>query len=430
MRPSWTPAVICTAIVPPTHSAPRARHTTLTLVAVVATVGGAPATASTGRALDYLTARQQQDGAVTLRAGEEPAVRAAQTAWAALAAAAAGEDPGAWGNGTAIAAIGPRPDPSRTIAHARWIMAAAAARAITPTDRQAALADLTTAISDPAGTDAGARAWTTLAICALAPQWTPPSGVPGDGGLEALQRGDGGWGPALGASDVLTTSLAIQALRCRGAATTAPALVAARGWLRARQRRDGGFSWAPRAPTTATETGWAALAIAALGESPGSTPWRRRGGDPLRVLAGLQGPDGGVGDRVGGPADVLATAIAARAFAAAPLPGGVPPRGRRVEHGPQLVGRSPAPDTPAGPMVVVRYRDAPTGTGIDTASVRVWAHGQPVIVRGQVTALSLRIPREALGRLPATIAVQVSDRAGNTRRWQWRIAAPAGGQRI
>ncbi len=115
--------------------------------------------------------------------------------------------------------------------------------------------------------------------------------------LRREQEPDGSWFGRWGANYVYGTGAAVPALVAAGASTDDPAIRRAVRWLQAHQNDDGGWgedlrsyddpAWAGRGASTASQTGWALLALLAAGERSEAV---ERG---VGWLVATQLPDGG-----------------------------------------------------------------------------------------------------------------------------------------
>ena len=130
----------------------------------------------------------------------------------------------------------------------------------------------------------------SLSILALAAAKDP---IPGHaiGSLQDRQCSDGGFPRAacLLGSDVTSTSLVLEALTAAGVGPSDPVYGKARGYLATAQNADGGFGPGAGQATEAVPTATGLSAIAVMGESPESLPWRKSpNADPVLALLALQ----------------------------------------------------------------------------------------------------------------------------------------------
>lgn len=392
-----------------------------------ALLGGAPAAiAGSAAAVDHLSGvRNPATGAPSV-AGDTPVRVRAIAAWAAIAVAAAGEDPAAWRSGgrTLAGAIGRRPG-TGVVPVARWILAAHASRRLTARDGAAARAAFAAATRPDGGIGAGDldTAWALLALAVTGGD-AAPRAVPALAALRARQRPDGGWASGRDpVSDTAATAAAVQALTAWDEPRTGPALSRARAWLLAARRPDGGFAGLASGRSTAIGTAWAALAVWAMGESPRARPWARGGRSPLRLIQDRQRADGGVADTPGARSSTFATALAVLALRGRPLPVAPGAAGTVARRTPVVVLRRPAPGDAPGPLVVVRYRDDTGGTGVDPTAVRLLVGGRDLTRLARISPFALQLDADRLPALPAVLELRLADRAGNRRTERWALGA-------
>jgi hypothetical protein len=246
------------------------------VMAVVA--AGAPLDASATSPVEYLK-------------GEAAAYAASGVGGAAklvLAAVAAGEDPGAFGDVNLLAELGKAYDQQ----------------------------------TGQYGADVYGHALALLAIRAAGA--TPPAAAVAR--LIDLQLEDGGWsfdGTAATGSDTNTTSVALQALAAlrQGDAARAAALA----YLKGQQNDDGGFPYSQSSQfgnaTDANSTAAALQALAAAGEDPEAAAWAPGGNTPLDALVALQNSSGAFRYQAAqGDDNALATYAAVLGLAGAALP--------------------------------------------------------------------------------------------------------------
>jgi hypothetical protein len=362
-----------------------------------------------GKALDYLSARQDP---LTGVIGPSGATQAADTAWVAMAVAAAGEQAVDWHGAGLTLNDAVSELPSDSIGNLlRLALARRAAGSRDPDMADTLMAQRT---ADGGFGNSQLTAWGVLAFLAAA---APPADVrvtTAVAVLRGMQLPDGGWGMS-GAtqSDAVSTATAIQALRATGVAPADPALAAARNRLRALRDQGGTFARA------AVPTAWAALAIRALGERPDRGAWPL-GGNALTALAGLQQPDGGVRVSSRRPASIFATAVAAMAFAGRPLPV-APGRIIASSRAPRIVRRTPADGDVVRGVLSVQYADERGGTGIDPAATAISINGVDFTRRARITPYTMQIRASALPRGTLTVRARVRDRAGHTTTATWSV---------
>jgi len=384
----------------------------IAIIVLAAVAGIAPVAAASPleKALDHLSARQDS---LTGAIGPAGAGQAADTAWAAMAVAGAGEDPTAWhgaglGLSDAVAAL-----PGDAIGDVlRLSMAQRAAGILDPAMADRVSAQRSADGSFPGGTTV--TAWGAMALIAAAVPPADPRVTGAVAILESLQLPDGGWSATGGVqSDVVTTATAIQALRAARVGLRDPVLVAARARLLS--LRDSGGTFARAAVPTA----WAVLAIRALGERPDRGAWAA-GGSPLVALEGLQGADGGVRVASGQPTSLFATSLAALAWGGRTIP--TSPRGRHVPgRAPRIVARTPADHDVVRGVLSIRYSDERGGTGIDPARTTITVNGVDMTRRARITPYTLQIRASALPMGTLALHALVRDRAGHSTTADWSV---------
>ncbi len=371
---------------------------------------GSAHAAPLGKALDYLSARQD---AATGAVGP-PAGRAADTAWTAMAVAGAREDPRSWGSGAATLAGAVTALPVDATGDAlRLAVARRAAGSVTPDLAGRVTAQQSADGSFPGG--AMATAWGVLALRAVGRMPDDPAVGAAALALAAQRLSDGGWAAVAGAtsSDAVGTATGIQALRAARVPVADPLITGARSRLLALRDPDGGFSRA------AVPTAWAVLAIRAMGERPGRGAWAA-GGSPLAALGRLQDPDGGVRPTPGARPSVFATAVAALAWSSGVLPV-TPGPTATPDRAPRVVRRTPASGDPVRGVLSVRYVDERGGTGIDPRRTTISVNGRDITRRARVTPFTLQVRPSVLPAGPLTVSVRVRDRAGHATTSQWSV---------
>lgn len=386
----------------------RAVVPTSLLVALLA--GGVASASPMEKALDYLNARQDP---LTGMMGPLGDGQAADTAWVALAVAAANEQAIDWhGAGLTLNdAVGSLS--GSTIGDLLRLSLARKAAG----SRDPDMADSVTAQRSADGTFPGGApitAWGVLAYVAAAAPVGDARVVSAVANLRALQLPDGGWGIAGAAqSDAATTSTAIQALRATGVPRTDPALAAARARLLSLRDRNGTFGRA------AVPTAWAVMGIRALGERPDRGAWAA-GGNPVSALVDLQQPDGGVRASARQAPSLFSTATAVLAWAGRPLPVG-PGRLIAAGRGPRIVARTPADGDTVRGVLSIRYVDEPGGTGIDPAATSITVNGVDLTRRARITPYTLQIRSSLLPRGTLSVRARVRDRAGHSTTADWSV---------
>jgi hypothetical protein len=223
-------------------------------------------------ALDYLRGEQNSDGSIG---------SFVDSAWIAMAIAAAGEDPHDWqvgGNSIVDYLAANAASASSATDYSRMILAIVASGE-DPTDfgsrdfvslLEATYDDGSQQIGD--GTSLNDDAFGIMAL--IAAGRTQSSQIVSDaaGFLLDNQNGDGGWGWTVGtASDVDMSSAVIMALISAGELASSAPLVSALGYIKSAQQSSGGFeSWGS---TNAETDSWAINAIVACGQDPNGTAW-------------------------------------------------------------------------------------------------------------------------------------------------------------
>lgn len=151
------------------------------------------------------------------------------------------------------------------------------------------------AVIDPPSADVTAHVVEMLALEGRAGE---PAAQRGIRWLLDAQEAEGSWFGRWGINHVYGTGAVVPALVAAGVAADAPAIRRAVDWLAAHQNGDGGWgedprsyvdpAWVGRGASTASQTAWALLALAAAGERDGEVAQRG-----VAWLAATQRPDGG-----------------------------------------------------------------------------------------------------------------------------------------
>ncbi|MGA9760872.1 MAG: prenyltransferase/squalene oxidase repeat-containing protein [Gaiellaceae bacterium] len=239
----------------------RGRILLLAFLASLALVSTCTAASPLGRGASYLLARQQPDGGFA-----EPgaASSAGLTAWAVLGLEASGRVSA----GAAADYLAQAPAPQATDLELRLLAQAALARDVST------LADRIAQLRRPSGRIGPALNSTYWGVLALRAAGRKPAKSTVRYILRA-QRKDGGWSwSPRAASDAGDTAAAVQALRSAGASAGSTSITRAVRYLRRCQNKDGGFAVSPGADSDAQSTAWAIQAFAAARKDPGTAPFR------------------------------------------------------------------------------------------------------------------------------------------------------------
>jgi hypothetical protein len=229
-------------------------------------------------ALDYLGGEQNSDGSIG---------SFVDSAWIAMAIAAAGEDPHDWqvgGNSIVDYLAANAASASSATDYSRMILAIVASDE-DPTDfggrdfvslLEATYDDGSQQIGDE--TSLNDDAFGIMAL--IAAGRTQSSQIVSDAADFLLdnQSGDGGWGWTVGSdSDVDMSSAVIMALVSAGELASSAPLVSALAYIKSTQQSSGGFeSWGS---TNAETDSWAINAIVACGQDPNGTAWSSTAGN-------------------------------------------------------------------------------------------------------------------------------------------------------
>ena len=282
---------------------------------------GAPVSAQAAdpaveKAAAYLRSVQNEDGGFAGAKGVSGS-NPIYSGWAAMALAAAGQDPGdeaasyLRGQAEKVRDLG---DIERTILGLRAAGEDAddlVQRLLARRDRDGSIEGLV-----------NRTAFLVLALRATDRTTRDPAITTARKWLERAQNGDGGFGTAGRGSppSIDDTSAAIQALRAAGRPRKSRPVRRAAAWLVKRQGADGGFPLSPRTPSNAQSTAWAVQALVAAGRDPRRV--RRDGSrSPIAYLRSLQQPDGSIRySRTSRQTPTWVTAQAVPALTRTPLP--------------------------------------------------------------------------------------------------------------
>lgn len=241
-------------------------------------------------ALSYLRGEQDTDGSIG---------SFVDSAWVAMAIAAAGENPHDWqvsGNSIVDYLAANAGGASSSTDYARMILAIVASGEA-PTDfggrdfvslLEGTYDDVTQQIGEAASVNDDAFGIMALVAAGQSSQIVIDSLA----FLLANQNGDGGWGYTVGSdSDVDMTSAVIMALRAAGELSSSAPVVSALAYIKSTQQESGGFlSWGS---TNAETDSWAINAIVAGGENPNGTAWSSLADNtPVDDLLTYQQPGG------------------------------------------------------------------------------------------------------------------------------------------
>ncbi|MBS7645512.1 terpene cyclase/mutase family protein [Candidatus Bathyarchaeota archaeon] len=270
-------------------------------------------------ALNYLRGVQASDGSI----GDF-----ASSAWAAMAIAAAGEDPHKWNKTNGSPSIidylknnRGQLDHSKATDLARFILAMSAAgenpRDIEGTNYVALLKGL---YSNGQLGDSSLLNDDFWGLMALVSAGEEDQAIIDNvrAFIKANQNPDGGWGYGVGlSSDVDDTAAAIMALTAAGEPRDSEAMMKAVSYLKGKLGEEGGFIY-DSIPNSASDS-LAIMALEALGVDVLGDEWTRKGVDPVSHLLSLQNGDGSFSWRAGRDGEALWTAYAILALLGKPL---------------------------------------------------------------------------------------------------------------
>jgi hypothetical protein len=253
--------------------------------------------------------------------------------------------------------------------------------------------------------------------------------------LASMQsQSNGGFAAEAGKSpDCRTTALAIQALSV-GPDSLSWDAAAARQFLKDSQNADGGFPVSPGGRTDAEATSAAIQAILALGEHPDDAFWAVGINTPTQALGGLQQTNGSYRLTSRERARPLAvtswalTAMRRKSFASFPRNNGVAETAFRFR--PMVRTISPKNGaTFKSHVVLIRatYTDFyPKGTGIRPAACRLYVNDQNKSRPADIGRYGLRLLLKNVPNGTHTYRIELRDNAGNTKAIERRftVAVP------
>ncbi|MBM3132347.1 MAG: DUF4430 domain-containing protein [Chloroflexi bacterium] len=279
-----------------------------------------PADAEITNALSYLAAEQEADGGI----GD-----AAQSTWATMAIAAAGQDPNTWkSGGTSIVdyLAAHAGSASSATDYARMILAATSAdkdpRNFGGRDFVALLEGTYDGTQIGSATALNDDAWGIMALISAGKPTSDAMITNSAAFIKANQNTDGGWGWAVGqSSDADSTAASIMGLSAAGESQSSTAIQNALAYLKTQQTASGGFdSWGS---TNADTDAWCVSAIVATGGNPSGTAWESATGNtPIDDLVSFQAANGSFEWQSGNPgfSPVKTTACAIIALAGKAYP--------------------------------------------------------------------------------------------------------------
>jgi len=242
----------------------------------------------------------------------------------------------------------------------------------------------------------------------------------GDGGFSADQLPD--------SSNLEDTAVAIQALEAgvaAGVAVPASAILDAHAYLKAHQRSDGGFPYAPGGPTDGTATAAAIQAIIAMGGQ--QSAWKQGTHAPADALASLQQRNGGYKDRAtDSGANLVVTSWALVALRSKPFTTYPKNPGSAVKgfvYRPRIVSSEPrnkAKFTGTRSVLIhAKYTDTTNhgvGTGVDPKACRVYVDNVNRTKHARIGTTSLSLQLKNVPNGAHTYKLRIVDYAGNVRQ--------------
>lgn len=239
--------------------------------------------------------------------------------------------------------------------------------------------------------------------------------------LVDAQNPDGGWPlQSGGVSAVDSTAAAVQALRAAGVSADSAVVADGLAYLRAAQKGDGGFPYAPSdVRSNAESTAWVIQALIKCGIDQAS--WTENGHTPAGYLRGLQRASGVFEHRDGVVVSnsVTTTTQVTIALAGKAFPFSLGGRIYAPKHLPSFSSFKPGNgavfSSTNDVAVEVSYVDPTGGTGINADAVRILVDGVNTTSKAKIDSAKLTLKLVDLKYGQHTIEVRIADKAGNRR---------------
>jgi len=279
-------------------------------------------------------------------------------------------------------------------------------------------------------------AWAVLAMQAMGEKGTTRF-TAAEQWLATQQRADGGF-PAQASDDFSNcedTAVSIQALTLAPNGSLDSAIIhAARQFLQANQRTDGGFPYRPRTGTDAWATAAAIQAILAMGERPDSADWKVGANTPKSALGILQRQNGAYDKKHGDRTWPLPTTswalVALRDKPFTTYPRTRPPALKAFVFRPQIESASPKNGTKYtnthSVLIRATYTDGAKGTGVDPKACRVFVDAVNKTKPADIGRYSLHLQLKNVANGEHTYKLEIVDHAGNVKKVERRftVAVP------
>jgi len=372
------------------------------------------------KALNYLRQVQQADGGIG---------GFVTSAWAAMAIAAAGQDPNTWtvGNKSIISYLRDNAssnlDQNKATDWERSILAIVAAGenprdfgGINYVDKLLSfyqnnqMGDATVLNDD---------FWGILALTSIGEGSQIVPNVKSF--IISKQNSDGGWSWTVGGnSDADNTAAAITALVAAGESPASQVIVKALTYLKSQQQNDGGF--VSEGVTNTAVDSWVINALTSVGQSPLAEEWRKSGNNPIGHLLSLQDADGAFkwsAAQRSNPQWMTAYAIPALLGKSYP----------RDTSSPTISSITPASGaTVASTSVVISASYSDKTAGINQTTARIQLDGIDVTASATVSASNISYTASTLTSGTHSVTVTVRDRCGNqaSRSWSFQVTASGG----